>query len=59
MLRNNNLKDLVFFRIVPLIRHVVVSYLHRQFGTVSAEGRKGRKGRKKERKYHGLECLNS
>jgi len=43
MLRNDNLKDLVFVRIVPLIRHVDASYIHRQFGTVRAEGKKGRK----------------
>lgn len=53
MRRNNNLKGLVFVRIVPLIRHVDARYLHRQSGTVRAEGKK------EVKKNHGSEGLNS
>jgi uncharacterized C2H2 Zn-finger protein len=56
MFRNDNLIDLVFFRNVPLIRHVDASYLHRHFGTGRAEGKKVRKV---ERKNQGLEGLNT
>jgi len=56
MLRNDNLKDLVLVRNVPLIRHVDASYLHRQFGTGRAEGKKERKV---ERKNQSLEGLNT
>jgi hypothetical protein len=40
MLRNDNLKDLVLVRNVPLIRHVDASYLHREFGTARADEKK-------------------
>lgn len=43
MLHNDNVKDLVFVRNVPLKRQVDARYLIKQFGTVRIEGKKGRK----------------
>jgi hypothetical protein len=56
MIRDDNLKVLVFVPNVPLLRRVDTSYLHKQFGRIRAEGKKIRQ---EERKNHSLEGLNS